>query len=192
MKLSMQYIQIFHSDLIPLRWQKQSFFSNTTTVDSSSTQKLVKISYDRVSKSKPMQTNQVKPAVADRVLSNKYTSSLRLCQEFSQSICRGSDEEFNERIEVLKILTSMWNDGLKVELKPIKLDSSAKSSPNTSLDISTMPTEQEELFETITEAEPDTEILSEPNKTQLIDNCLPSTSELHNDQERTKQAKINN
>ena len=31
----------------------------------------------------------------------------------------------------------MWNEGLKVHLKPVMFDSSSKSSANTSLDIST-------------------------------------------------------
>ena len=83
------------------------------------------------------------------------------------------------------MLTSIWNDGLKVELKPISKFSSAKTSANTSLDISTMPEEQSpespgpDLIQ-----EPETSIAgpeSTPGQIVQIENGLPKESTLHKD-----------
>ena len=156
------------------------------TTDSTTTSNIVRINYERSTKPKP---SQIRPLTSNQSIeqetcdNNNYNSSLRLCQELAQSICRGNMDEYTERIDILKMLTSIWNDGLKVELKPISQYSSERVSADTSLDISTM---HKTLCTSISEEpverqEADTEPLIVLEETQKIDNGLPKESTLHKD-----------
>ena len=83
------------------------------------------------------------------------------------------------------MLISIWNEGLKVELKPISKFSLAKSSTNTSLDISTMPDEQSPESPGPDQIQEPEAIISGPESTPeqivRIENGLPKESTLHKD-----------